>query len=50
MMRKHLRRWALIVLALALIGFGVVACNAPYSSPGNNPGNGTPAPTSPSGY
>jgi hypothetical protein len=44
--RNHLRRWALMVLTLALIGFGVVACNAPYSSPGN----GTPAPTSPSGY
>lgn len=52
MMRNYLRRWALIVLALALIGFSVVACNGPFSSPGgpNNPSNGTPAPTSPSGY
>ncbi len=30
----RIRHCALVILALVLIGLGLVACNSPYSSPG----------------
>ncbi|HEX5546655.1 MAG TPA: hypothetical protein VFX24_04540 [Ktedonobacterales bacterium] len=44
----HVRHWMVVIVALVVIGFGLVACDRPYSPPG---GGGTPAPTSSSsGY
>ena len=48
MVFHHMRRWTLAMIAFTLIAISVAACNTPYSNPA--PGNGTPAPTSPSGY